>query len=72
MTRHYTGGHSGYLEVPGDLLGQVEPIPVEMEAGSVLFLTNLTPHASFENNSGTSCDGVLDLRYQSMEAPEQC
>ena len=66
VKRHYTGGHSGYLEVPGDLLGQVKPIPVEMEAGSVLFLTNLTPHASFENNSGV-VRWSLDLRYQSME-----
>ena len=68
VIRHYTGGHSGYLEVPGDLLKEVEPIPVEMEAGSVLFLTSVTPHASFENNSDTVRWSV-DLRYQNMDPP---
>ena len=68
VIRHFTGGHSGYLEVPGDLLGEVEPIPVEMEAGSVLFLTSVTPHASFENNSDTVRWSV-DLRYQNMDPP---
>ena len=34
----------------------------------MLFLTNLTPHASFENHSGI-VRWSLDLRYQSMEAP---
>jgi len=39
-----------------------------MTAGSVLFMTNLTPHASFENHTD-QVRWSLDLRYQSMSAP---
>ena len=66
--RHYTGGHGGYLEIPTDEFPYTEPIPVEMEAGSVLFTTNLTPHASFENRTN-QVRWSVDLRYQSAEAP---
>ena len=65
--RHYTGGHGGYLEIPGRVPG-AEPIPVPMKRGDVLFLTNLTPHASFENHSD-QVRWSLDLRYQGAEAP---
>ena len=41
---------------------------MEMKAGDVLFMTNLTPHASFENHSELVRWSV-DLRYQSAEAP---
>ena len=68
VMRHYTGGHSGYLEVPKDEMPQFEPLPIEMEAGSILFMTNRTPHASFENNSD-EVRWSLDLRYQGMKAP---
>ena len=66
--RHYTGGHGGYLEIPGDELPENRPIPLEMKPGDVLFMTNLTPHASFENRSGI-VRWSIDLRYQSMDAP---
>ncbi len=66
--RHYTGGHGGYLEIPRDELPVQHPVPVEMKLGDVLFMTNLTPHASFVNRSKTVRWSV-DLRYQSMEAP---
>ena len=66
--RHYTGGHGGYLEIPGDELPENRPIPVEMKLGDVLFMTNLTPHASFENRTDIVRWSV-DLRYQSMDAP---
>ena len=39
-----------------------------MRAGSVLFMTNLTPHASFENNTDIVRWSV-DLRYQDAEIP---
>ena len=64
---HFTGGHGGYLEIPGKELPN-KPIPMEMKAGGVLFMTNMTPHSSFENKS----DGVrwsVDLRYQDSRAP---
>lgn len=66
--RHFTGGHGGYLEIPGDELPQNKPIPIEMKLGNVLFMTNLTPHASFVNRSG-NVRWSIDLRYQSMDAP---
>ncbi len=66
--RHYTGGHGGYLEIPGDELPENKPVPVEMKQGDVLFMTNLTPHASFENRTDI-VRWSIDLRYQSMDAP---
>ena len=65
--RHYTEGANDYLEVPGDELPDVEAVPVEMAAGDVLFMTKLTPHASFENSSDVVRWSV-DLRFQS-DAP---
>jgi len=66
--RHYTGGHGGYLEIPDDELPENRPVPMEMRLGDVLFMTNLTPHASFVNRSNIVRWSV-DLRYQSMDAP---
>ena len=65
---HHRGGHGGYLEIIDQNLPPVEPIPVPMTAGSVLFMTNLTPHASFENQTN-QVRWSLDLRYQGMSAP---
>lgn len=69
MCEHHTGGSGGYLVIEeSDLPGGLEPVPIEMKAGGVLFMTNLTPHASFMNNS----DHVrwsIDLRYQSASVP---
>ena len=66
---HYTGGHGGYLEIPrADLPNSDAAIPIEMDAGSVLFLTNVTPHASFDNTTKIVRWSV-DLRYQSADVP---
>ena len=65
---HHRGGHGGYLEIIDQNLPPVEPIAVPMTAGSVLFMTNLTPHASFENQTN-QVRWSLDLRYQGMSAP---
>lgn len=65
---HYRGGHGGYLEIIDKDLPPVEPLPLPMRAGSVLFMTNLTPHASFENQTN-QVRWSLDLRYQGMSAP---
>jgi len=66
--RHYTGGHGGYLEIPMDEMPASKPLPVEMNQGDVLLLTNLTPHASFENLSDI-VRWSIDLRYQPLHAP---
>ena len=68
ILRHYTEGHAGFLEVPDEDLPSVEPVPVPMKAGDVLLLTNLTPHASFENRTNV-VRWSIDLRYQSANVP---
>ena len=65
---HYTGGHAGFLEVPTDELPAPKPIPVPVPAGGVLFLTNMTPHASFANSTN-QVRWSMDLRYQGLEPP---
>ena len=66
--RHYTGGQGGYLEIASEDLPVLEPVACPMRAGSVLFMTNLTPHASFENRTGIVRWSV-DLRYQDARVP---
>lgn len=68
ILRHYTGGHANFLEVPSTELPTIEPIPLPMNAGDVLLLTNLTPHASFANRT-TEVRWSIDLRYQSADVP---
>jgi len=68
VVRHYTGGQGGYLEIAQEDLPARTPVAVEMGAGSVLFMTNLTPHASFENKTDIVRWSV-DLRYQDPEVP---
>lgn len=66
---HYTGGHGGFLEiVNGDLPNVANAIPIEMAAGGVLFLTNVTPHASFDNST-EKVRWSVDLRYQNAATP---
>ncbi|MBM3263060.1 MAG: phytanoyl-CoA dioxygenase family protein [candidate division Zixibacteria bacterium] len=68
ILRHYTGGHAGFLEIPGAELPAEKPVPIEIKAGGALFLTNLTPHASFANRSSI-VRWSIDLRYQGVSAP---
>ena len=67
IIRHYTGGHAGFLEIAPENL-PAGAIPIEMSAGSVLFLTNMTPHASFENETDI-VRWSMDLRYQDFSVP---
>ena len=66
--RHYTGGQGGYLEIASEDLPGLEPVACPVRAGSVLFMTNLTPHASFENHTDMVRWSV-DLRYQDAQVP---
>ncbi len=68
IVRHYTGGQGGYLEIAEEDLPKPEPIVVEMPAGSVLFMSNLTPHASFENTTDI-VRWSIDLRYEHADTP---
>jgi len=57
-----------YLVIPDEYLPDGEAICCEVKKGGALLLHNLTPHASFENNT----DGVrwsMDLRYQAANLP---
>jgi phytanoyl-CoA hydroxylase len=66
---HRTGGPGNYLIIPEkDLPAGHQPRSVPVEKGDVLFLTNLTPHASFQNRSD-QMRWSIDLRYQSQDAP---
>ena len=67
IIQHYTGGHGGYLEIAPDEVPE-GAIPVEMAAGSVLFMTAMTPHASFENKTDI-VRWSMDLRFQDPSVP---
>lgn len=67
IIRHYTEGHANYLEIAPEDVPE-GAIPIEIEAGSVLFLTSMTPHASFENESDM-VRWSMDLRYQDFDVP---
>lgn len=68
IIRHYTGGHGGFLEIAPEDLPPPEAVPLEMKAGSVLFMTAMTPHASFENKTDI-VRWSIDLRYQDKSVP---
>jgi hypothetical protein len=68
IIRHHTRPNAGYLVIADEDLPEIESFPVEMKAGDVLLMTNITPHCSKENNT----DDVrwsFDLRYQNMNVP---
>ncbi len=69
IMKHHTGGSANYLVIKDeDIPGDTTPIAVPVPKGGVLFMTNLTPHASFTNAS----DHVrwsVDLRYQNANTP---
>ena len=65
---HHIANTSGYLIINDEDLPEVEPIPIEMKAGDVLLLTNITPHCS-KGNDSNSVRWSFDLRYQSMDSP---
>lgn len=57
-----------YLEIPDDKLPDVDPIVVPVKFGSVLLLTNLTPHRSIPNVSN-QVRWSVDSRYQDAAQP---
>ena len=67
VIQHYTGGHGGFLEIAQEDVPE-GAIPLEMSAGSVLLMTAMTPHASFENKTDI-VRWSIDLRYQDPSVP---
>lgn len=57
-----------YLEIPEAVLPDVEPVVVPVSFGSVLLLTNLTPHRSIPNVS-EQVRWSVDARYQDAAQP---
>ena len=58
-----------YLEIPeSELPAGLTPRCTPVKKGGALLMTNLTPHASFENSTGI-VRWSMDLRYQSAALP---
>jgi len=68
ILRHHTEGPGGYLIIEDEDLPTGKPIPLPMPTGSVLFMTNLTPHCSYLNHSD-QVRWSVDLRYQDATVP---
>ncbi|MCX5659217.1 MAG: phytanoyl-CoA dioxygenase family protein [Planctomycetota bacterium] len=69
ILRHVTDKINVYLEIPeAELPKGVKPVCVPVRKGGALLLTNLTPHASFDNTTDV-IRWSMDLRYQSAELP---
>lgn len=70
VVRHWLGTKTVYLVIQeGDLPRPVEDaVPVPLEAGGVLLMSNFTPHCSTPNTTDVTRWSV-DLRYQSLNAP---
>jgi hypothetical protein len=61
-------GHEGYLEIFDDNIPAGDVITVPVKRGSVLLLTNRTPHCSTPNTTN-EIRWSMDLRYQSASLP---
>ena len=66
--RHQSVRGRFYLEIPSDELPEVKPVVVPVKFGSVLLLTNLTPHRSIPNVSH-QVRWSVDTRYQDAAKP---
>ncbi len=65
---HHRHSEKFYLEIPDDALPDVEPVVVPVKFGSILLLTNLTPHRSIPNVSN-QVRWSVDSRYQDAAKP---
>jgi len=66
VLRHAEHPGKVYLEIPKEVLPKKKAVCVPIRKGGALFMTNRTPHASFDNVT----DGIrwsMDLRYQSSK-----
>ena len=68
VLRHQSDRFKTYLEIPPEELPPAEPVCVPVKKGSVLLMTNRTPHVSFENKTDI-VRWSMDLRYQSASLP---
>ncbi|MBI3832091.1 MAG: phytanoyl-CoA dioxygenase family protein [Planctomycetes bacterium] len=68
VVKHGSRPGKPYLVIPDSDLPRHEPVCVPVKKGGALFLHNLTPHASF-NNDTEIVRWSMDLRYQSAALP---
>jgi ectoine hydroxylase-related dioxygenase (phytanoyl-CoA dioxygenase family) len=69
IVRHASRKGKPYLIIPdNDLPKKNQPICAEVKKYGALFLTNMTPHASFDNSTDI-VRWSMDLRYQSATLP---
>jgi hypothetical protein len=69
LLRHAQAPGKQYLEIPeGELPKEPQAVCVPVRKGGVLLMSNLTPHASFENTSDV-VRWSMDLRYQNAALP---
>lgn len=57
------------LNIPNSLLPPSAPVPLPMEPGSVLMMTQRTIHSSLDNETENEVRLSLDLRYQRIGVP---
>ena len=67
IIQHYSQGHANYLEIAPEEVPE-GALALEMKAGSAVFMTSFTPHASFDNGSDI-VRWSIDLRYQNSDVP---
>lgn len=68
ILRHVLGGQGFYLTIPNDVLPPIQPVLLPVPVGSVVLLTNLTPHRSAPNHTNRVRWSV-DVRYQDAGQP---
>jgi ectoine hydroxylase-related dioxygenase (phytanoyl-CoA dioxygenase family) len=68
IVRHASRKGKPYLIIPQNDLPKGKAICAEVKKYGALFLTNMTPHASFDNSSDI-VRWSMDLRYQSAALP---
>ncbi len=68
VLRHHPDQRNHYLVIEEDEFEGRRGVPVPVKKGSVLLMTNRTPHASFENKTDT-VRWSMDLRYQPAVLP---
>jgi ectoine hydroxylase-related dioxygenase (phytanoyl-CoA dioxygenase family) len=66
--KHRAAAGQPYLEIPPEALPAGDAVCCPVPKGGALLMTNLTPHASFENNTDM-VRWSMDLRYQSAALP---
>ena len=66
--RHRSVKGRPYLDIPDDALPNIKPVPLPVNFGGVLLLTNLTPHRSTPNRTN-QVRWSVDVRYQDAAHP---